>query len=471
METIEEKAKAYDEIIERAKTMLSAGEVMYGKENNASQLITDLIPDLKESEDERIRKELINFILYRAGRVLLDEETEHRFVAYLERQKEPKPDDVKREWWNKGYLEGRKNAHIPARELGLPSSWDFQKEQKPIEFKNDELVEIIKGEFEGFRTLLKKKGIDYEPQRGYWEGFARLFDSSAREYVKEQKEQKPISSCDIVPYIDDKIAALQDMWRKEKVAFDWDDMHEMIEDVARHFYQKEQKPTPDWMPKFLDELRSKKNYFDWDGHRDIEGHILAIINWIDPNYFDRKEKEQKSAEKQDYSGLTDFERAIHRGFLCAGVENVPVTIIKETAQECMAKIKPAEWSDKDKNIFKLALDLIKHSDDCDGILDQELAVKWFAELPSRFVPQPKQEWSKEDENKIESIKGLITMGRFADTNTIRAIWELLDSLRPSWKPSEEQIDCFERLIAFKNPEPEDIKMCESLLEQLKKLCQ
>ena len=27
---------------------------------------------------------------------------------------------------NEGYLEGRKNAHIPARELGLPSSWDFQ---------------------------------------------------------------------------------------------------------------------------------------------------------------------------------------------------------------------------------------------------------------------------------------------------------------------------------------------------------
>ena len=58
--------------------------------------------------------------------------------------------------------------------------------------------------------------------------------------------------------------------------------------------QKEQKPTPNWMPKFLDELRSKKNYFDWDEHRDIEGHILAIINYIAPNYF--KEKEQKPAE-------------------------------------------------------------------------------------------------------------------------------------------------------------------------------
>ena len=41
--------------------------------------------------------------------------------------------------------------------------------------------------------------------------------------------------------------------------------------------------------------------------------------------------------------------------------------------------------------------------------------------------------------------------------------------RPSWKPSEEEVGCLERLIAFKNPEPEDINGCKSLLEQLTKL--
>lgn len=35
------------------------------------------------------------------------------------------------------------------------------------------------------------------------------------------------------------------------------------------------------------------------------------------------------------TGLSDFERAIYRGLLSAGVENVPVTIVKETAQECL----------------------------------------------------------------------------------------------------------------------------------------
>ena len=71
---------------------------------------------------------------------------------------------------------------------------------------------------------------------------------------------------------------------------------------SAYLEKQEQKPTPDWMPKFLDELRSKKHYFDWDEHRDIEGHILAIIKWIAPDYFHRKEKDQKPIKIDVYEG-------------------------------------------------------------------------------------------------------------------------------------------------------------------------
>lgn len=169
MKTIEQKAKAYDEIIKRAKIMLSAGEAMYGKENNASQLITDLIPELVESEDEKIRKWIKSFIEVRLPDAGEFEPQYQDALAYLERQKEQKP-----------YCPSNDELEKAAKEFR-------EKNVPPIEPISDELIDIIKDEFEGFRTLLKKKGIDYEPQRGYWEGFARLFDSSAREYVKEQK--------------------------------------------------------------------------------------------------------------------------------------------------------------------------------------------------------------------------------------------------------------------------------------------
>lgn len=77
------------------------------------------------------------------------------------------------------------------------------------------------------------------------------------------------------------------------------------------------------------------------------------------NEWIEQQKEQKPGEKQDYSGLTDLERAIHRGFLIAGVENVPVTIIKETAKECLEQMKPAEWSESDTLMCNAALDLLR----------------------------------------------------------------------------------------------------------------
>lgn len=43
-------------------------------------------------------------------------------------QEQPDIDDIKREWYNKGYLKGRKESNIPARELGLPKSCDIQEQ-------------------------------------------------------------------------------------------------------------------------------------------------------------------------------------------------------------------------------------------------------------------------------------------------------------------------------------------------------
>ena len=75
-----------------------------------------------------------------------------------------------------------------------------------------------------------------------------------------------------------------------------------------------------------------------------------------------RQKEQKPAEKQNYANLTDLERTIHRGFLAAGVDNVPVEIIKETAKECLTQMKPAEWSKEDKQCFDEAIEALESLD-------------------------------------------------------------------------------------------------------------
>lgn len=126
-----------------------------------------------------------------------------------------------------------------------------------------------------------------------------------------------------------------------------------------------------------------------------------------------KQKEQKFTEKQDYSDLNDLERAIHRGFLVVGVENVPVTIIKETAQDCLAWMKPqkgangnekeipneqkpAEWSKEDEEMRINILQEIANIKDVFPKINIQPEFDWLKSLPERFNLQPKQEWTIED---------------------------------------------------------------------------
>lgn len=54
-------------------------------------------------------------------------------IEYSNKQEHQNLDDIKREWYNKGYLKGRKEAHIPARELGLPKALDFKPLDEDLE--------------------------------------------------------------------------------------------------------------------------------------------------------------------------------------------------------------------------------------------------------------------------------------------------------------------------------------------------
>ena len=76
--TQEEKAKAYDEALERAKQL---------QHNNA--FVTTVFPELKESEDERMRKEIIEYL---NSQIPIAEENEllcfKQWISWLEKQKE-----------------------------------------------------------------------------------------------------------------------------------------------------------------------------------------------------------------------------------------------------------------------------------------------------------------------------------------------------------------------------------------------
>lgn len=107
--TQEQKAKAYDKAIKVATALYKASEPMSG----CNVIIETIFPELKESEDEKIRKALIRYF------TLSDEHAYNEacgvsyrdIVAWLEKQGEQKPtDNEMKELLQTEYEKGRADA-------------------------------------------------------------------------------------------------------------------------------------------------------------------------------------------------------------------------------------------------------------------------------------------------------------------------------------------------------------------------
>jgi hypothetical protein len=85
--SIEQKAKAYDNIIEKASRM-------HSENCEACQIcIEELIPELRESEDERIRKDLINYLKSVLSNKKYGDKFIEDWIAWLEKRGEQEPAD------------------------------------------------------------------------------------------------------------------------------------------------------------------------------------------------------------------------------------------------------------------------------------------------------------------------------------------------------------------------------------------
>ena len=119
--------------------------------------------------------------------------------------------------------------------------------------------------------------------------------------------------------------------------------------------------------------------------------------------------------------------------------------LTEGCQEAILALVPELAESEDERNWKAVMEYVKD----DALRD------W---LEKQKEPKP-AEWSEEDENKIESIKGLIATGKFDDTNTIRLIWDTLNSLCPRqvgkiqfsvkaevWTPTEAELRDLKQIV-------------------------
>ena len=170
--SIEQKATAYEDLLKKAKQY-------YDTENDviALHFLEELFPELKESEDERIRKEILQSI--RDNMVVIHKD---KCIAWLEKQegceyiKKDWLEHIKQSWYKEGFIDGKYSG-------GTSKEWtinDVAIFKEIIDFLENGTAKLqhdltkyanwLKIQFTPIEKQGKQKSVwhneDEEPQRG-----------------------------------------------------------------------------------------------------------------------------------------------------------------------------------------------------------------------------------------------------------------------------------------------------------------
>ena len=363
--TQEEKAKAYDEAVKRAKAAIDVA----ADKDLVGGVVKTILPELRESEseDERVRKALINLVCTVGEYYLPKLEARNKMLDYLEKQKEQKP-----EW-------------------------------------SEEDENIIKNHESSKDTILKR--------------LKSLRPQSKDEIYKEKDEAFKLGKHQLaikfMNYLDEN--------RPEgKMSLS----NGECEDIDKAFKENDWAKIIRYAEKYL---------FHWKSNEEDEKDIAHIIEILDDCY---------AFGRHDLS-KTEHENLVNK----------------------LKSLRPQpkqEWSEEDERLYKCVLKTLELW--AEGKLYQYIIpsntdryIDFFKSLKFRVQPQPKQEWSEEDEIlRVRTINRLETLNFHGISGIeIRESIDWLKSLCPSWKPSEEQMKALE--------ECGECKRCiKELYEQLNK---
>ena len=194
-----------------------------------------------------------------------------------------------------------------------------------------------------------------------------------------------------------------------------------------------------------------------------------VTDWL-KSLKGRVQPKKQEWKQENTDDLTDFENAMmHIGDSFfgqhAGLDPNDTNAIKEQANTLLGLVPSKEWSEEDKNMLQSILDEYKSMP-----IEKR---NWLKSLKGRVQPQPKQEWSEEDESMFELI--LFYLDRYVKMKDVSKCETWLKSIKDrvqpqsQWKPSEEQIQALEWQVANTNESSWQGKASKELLEQLKQL--
>lgn len=170
--------------------------------------------------------------------------------------------------------------------------------------------------------------------------------------------------------------------------------------------------------------------------KDVSKAIEAvdrIDKYIDEHVANAYDMKDSNPDKKYYRGWDDA---------LGKMAGILQDVYSNEKQEEQEEQKPTEWSEKDENKLHQVMETLladktialRENPHCKALhRAYDELLDWLKPLPERFNLQPKQEWSEEDEKRIQRIYGFLLKNRKGDTDTIYQIEkdaDWLKSLRP-----------------------------------------
>ena len=402
-----------------------------------------VIIEPKESEDERIRKELVEFLdeVWHLGKNTNFDRWGKAdcadWMAYLEKQKEQKPTgkingepiSTENQTTNVGDDETETQKAGREKVFDHPKEYDLEKLYSVYGFKIGDKVRLRDGDG---RTRVIKAFEEIEGIHGPDFYQVEFEDNSARgsiypgeEYPngyytqmeKFEEEQQP-AECEKSLLNKLERAVYDCAWGKVTCKLEG----ETKEEYAKRWAQQFLSMVRDWADDYIDsQIESAKREAYDKGKADAEKPVECVE-------FDNEFKNQVS---HLLASVLNKEWEYNKGF----VEYAAQQLLGYAKHE----IKPAEWNERDKSILNniIAYKVLNIDD-----------LEWLKSLPERFNLQPKQEWSEEDENMLLSAIEYVQSYPAHRQSVVNWLQSKLKSFHPQphWKPSEEQMKALKRAV-------------------------
>ena len=404
--TREEAIKIVKEFINGTRLHLVDHEAL-------KEALETLIPELKESEDEKIRKVFLSFIdnyLFWESEGLSKEKA----LAWLERQKElDKMIVVSPEVWD--------NAISDAFENGKKEG------EKQKDTTRENVIKELEKEFYACGTTPKwfHKTVQEAINFGKAEAFREI------QKIYDKVREKEITDVDYGIAIEE--------WKEQKpemILWTGKNLKEVIDFTGKY-------------PRFDEWFKSWEEYENYvHSHNNIfklfcedgSHYEVPVGSWIikTPDGFNIPSHfkfVQNPAEIDEY-------KIIKKHI----TEDALSSEVTKRLKECgwyVTYEKPAEWSLTDATfIEEIDETLFMAETGRNEVVKNQIERErnWIKSLPERFSLQPKQEWSEEDAKKLNRIVEILVEGsrvqnwwktqRLLETEEMETLTDFLKSLRP-----------------------------------------